>query len=290
MFIDQPTYGTTEHQKLGEYQELLIRYELFTPEQIVCLMIDENPAFINQDDKFLAHLNKVNTAIDAGTLIPINDKQQIVAEQVKSWLAKSRFIYRDFNDNLLNDTNNLYQLNIGYQKRIAELEQEAEDAKNTGSFMMGTPTVAHGEPKTNEQLVEALTAANNTIRQQEEDINRLNEQLKAQADNPDDKHLYDWQAMNQYNYPPKLHLAMIIWEKIYILNEIGNQHITDHSQRFNIIARKVGLDKAIHGEALINRLGKITNPQSNKPKNDVKNLKVIKELNIKDLDNSNPQG
>lgn len=100
---------------------------------------------------------------------------------------------------------------------------------------------------------------------------------------------YDWQTMNSYTYPPELHLAMIIWEKIYILNEIDNKYVTDHSQRFNIIAGKLGLDKAIHGEALINRLSKITNPQSNKPKNDVENLKVIKDLNIKDLDDGNPQ-
>ena len=49
------------------------------------------------------------------------------------------------------------------KERIAELEQEIEDAKNTGSFSMGTPTVAHGEPKTNEQLINELAAANNQI-------------------------------------------------------------------------------------------------------------------------------
>lgn len=155
---------------------------------------------------------------------------------------------------------------------------------------MGTPTVEHDKPKTYEQLIEALTVANAKIEQQEQDIKKLNNQLKEQADKPTDKHLYDWQAMNEYTYPPELHLAMMIWEKAYILNEIDNQHMTDHSQRFDIIARKVGLDKAIHGGALVSRLSKITNPQINKPKNDVKNLKVIKELYIKDLDNDNPQG
>ncbi len=101
--------------------------------------------------------------------------------------------------------------------------------------------------------------------------------------------MYDWQAMNKYTYPPELHLAMMIWEKSYILNEIGNRHITDHSQRFNIIAEKIGLDKTIHGGALISRLSKITNPQINKQRGDIENLKIIKELNIKDLDDSNPQ-
>ena len=88
--------------------------------------------------------------------------------------------------------------------------------------------------------------------------------------------------MNQYTYPPELHLAITIWKKSYILNEIDNRHITDHSQRFNIIAKKIGLDKNIHGGALISRLSKITNPQINKQKGDIENLKAIKGLNIKD--------
>ncbi|WP_440454959.1 hypothetical protein [Psychrobacter sp. ASPA161_9] len=44
------------------------------------------------------------------------------------------------------------------------------------------PTTAQGEPKTYEQLVEALTTADTKIRQQEEEINMLNEQLREQAD------------------------------------------------------------------------------------------------------------
>lgn len=95
--------NNTELMALGEYQKLLISYELFTPEQIVCLMINENPACISHDDRFLAHWDKVSTAIDAGTLTPINDKEQITAEQVKAWLAKGRLIYKGFNDNLPND-------------------------------------------------------------------------------------------------------------------------------------------------------------------------------------------
>lgn len=95
--------NNTELIALGEYQKLLISYELFTPEQIVCLMIDDNPACISHDDRFLAHWDKVSTAIDAGTLTPINDREQIIAEQVKVWLAKGRLIYKGFNDNLPND-------------------------------------------------------------------------------------------------------------------------------------------------------------------------------------------
>ncbi|MDN3502119.1 hypothetical protein QL982_05135 [Psychrobacter sp. 5A.1] len=152
----------------------------------------------------------------------------------------------------------------------------------------------------NKKLINRLDNAKEVFKGQKSEIDRLTEQVEqsevkineliADADIPNDKHLYDWQAMNQYNYPPELHLAILIWEKSYILNEISNRHITDHSQRFNIIAEKIGLDKAIHGGALISRLSKITNPQINKQKSDIENLKIIKELNIKDLDNSNPKG
>lgn len=105
-----------------------------------------------------------------------------------------------------------------------------------GSFMMGTPAIAHGEPKTYEQLVEALTVANAKIKQQEQDIDRLSDQLKKQAD----KHLYDWQAMNKNQYPPELHLAMEIWGKYYQAGEI--EYITQfNTGKFNRIANELNL-------------------------------------------------
>ena len=179
---------------------------------------------------------------------------------------------------------------------IEQLTTRAEKAEldniwNDNSFAL---------EKENKELSNRLNNAKEVFKEQKIEIDRLTKQVKesevkinelmVDADIPNDKHLYDWQAMNQYNYPPELHLAILIWEKSYILNEISNRHITDHSQRFNIIAEKIGLDKAIHGGALISRLSKITNPQINKQKGDIENLKIIKELNIKDLDNSNPQG
>ena len=75
---------------------------------------------------------------------------------------------------------------IDEKKKVAQLTAEKEQAQSSSSYMMGTPTVAHGEPKTNEQLIEALKAANNTIEQQEQDLNRINEQLSKQADKATD--------------------------------------------------------------------------------------------------------
>ncbi len=71
------------------------------------------------------------------------------------------------------------------KKKVAQLIAEREYVQPIGSFSMGTPTVEHGEPKTYEQLVEALTAANNKIKQQERDIEKLDEQLNKKADTSD---------------------------------------------------------------------------------------------------------
>ena len=61
------------------------------------------------------------------------------------------------------------------QAYISSKSIEKLDDSTLGAF--GNPTVAHGEDKTYEQLVEALTAANTKIKQQEQDINRLSDQV-----------------------------------------------------------------------------------------------------------------
>ncbi|WP_218690304.1 hypothetical protein [Psychrobacter sp. BF1] len=242
---------------LGENQRLLITYAFFTASDMTCLIVDENPAYINNDANYLRHHRMVCNAIDAGFLVP-NDTDQIPAEQVKTWLANHNFIYKGFNDKLSNDNDKV-----------------------------GLPAVGH-VIKTYDQLVEELATANNRIKQQDIHIKSLEDKLIQQS-NIKPTLFYDWKGSSQYDYPPELHLALIIWEKSYILNEIDNPHIKDHSDRFGIIAGKIGLDKTIHGAALISRLSKITNPQINKQKKDVENFKIIKGLNIKDLDDDNPQ-
>ncbi len=63
------------------------------------------------------------------------------------------------------------------KKKVVRLIAEKEQAQSTGSFSMGTPTVAHGEDKTYEQVVEALTAANAEIKQHKQTINKLSDQI-----------------------------------------------------------------------------------------------------------------
>lgn len=126
------------------------------------------------------------------------------------------------------------------KEQNAKLIANKEENKSTGSFSMGALSVAHSEDKTYEELVEALTAANDKIKQHEEDINRLNDQLNKQADNPTDKHLYDWQAMDKNQYPPELHLTIEVWKKYYQAGDI--EYITQfNTGKFNRIAKEFKL-------------------------------------------------
>ena len=118
---------------LGENQKLLITYAFFTASDITCLIIDENPAYINSNANYLRHHRMICKAINAGSLIP-NDSDEIPAKQVKIWLANHNFIYKGFNDNLSNGDDNV-----------------------------GLPMVGH-VIKTYDQLVDELATANNTIK------------------------------------------------------------------------------------------------------------------------------
>lgn len=74
-------------------------------------------------------------------------------------------------------------LNEHQVKRDDDLFDQLEQAKakidmlmeeqSMGSFSMGNPTVAHGEPKTNEQLIQQLNAAQGKINELEAQLSQL---------------------------------------------------------------------------------------------------------------------
>lgn len=180
-----------DYVNLGGYQRGLINLVSYTPEQIISLMTNDDPTRINRDEKYQAYWDMVSTALDANELTPINEKQEIRAEQVKAWLAKCGFIYKNFNDDLTIEQS---VQNEEPQKRIAELEQEAADAKATGSLVMGTSAVGYGKPKTNEQLTKQLAAA-------EAEITRLEAILKDKpADNLKDVPHQSYRTVDRVMY------------------------------------------------------------------------------------------
>ncbi|MBH0086652.1 hypothetical protein I6E84_10530 [Psychrobacter sp. SCQQ22] len=128
----------------------------------------------------------------------------------------------------------------------AKLIADKEESKATGSFMMGTPTVEHGKPKskTNEQQAEALAAAKAQIIDLENQLAQAKAELadKPAHDNTGQNHLYNWQAMDKNQYPPELHLAIEIWKEYYQADVV--EHITQFdSGRFNRISTKLNLSK-----------------------------------------------
>ena len=118
-------------QEIGKYQRLLITYSLFTPDQVVCLLIDENPACISHNDEYHACCDMVSTALDANELTPINEKYQIKAEQVKAWFAKCGFIFTGFNDKIDQSSQQL----IDVQEKIAPLATNS-DSPNTDDYVI----------------------------------------------------------------------------------------------------------------------------------------------------------
>lgn len=215
-------------------QRLLISYALFTPHQITCLLSNDNPAYSHNDDKYNAYKDMVSNAIEAKALNPINDKEQIPAEQVKSWLACYNFIIRGFNDNLPNDTDKI-----------------------------PAPTVTQTDPPNNDQLTKELAAAKAQVADLESQLAQANAALadKPANDNIEQDHLYNWQAMDKNQYPPELHLAIEIWKEYYHPDAI--KHISQFDAgRFNRIANDFNLSQG----NLKSRIRSLLTPLNSKTK------------------------
>ena len=165
-----------DYRNLGSYQRELINVVSYSPEQIICLMTNDDPARINRDEKYQVYWDMVSNAVDVNELTPIDEEEKIKAEQVKVWLAKCGFIYKNFNADLTIEQS---VQNEELQKRVAEFEKEAANVKATGSLSMGTPPVTQVDPKTLEQLSQELIIANIKIA----DLDSQLEKAKAELEN-----------------------------------------------------------------------------------------------------------
>ena len=85
--------------ELGENQKLIRYFEIFTPHDLACFIVDYNPAYNQNDDDFNKAYLLVNKAVSAGVLKP-NAQNEIPKEQVKEYLKSLDWIYKGFNDNL----------------------------------------------------------------------------------------------------------------------------------------------------------------------------------------------
>lgn len=160
------------YMNLGGYQRELMKLVSYSPEQIICLMTNDDPALISRDEKYRAYWDIIKAAFESNKLTPLDYSQDVESRQVQRWLKDNELLYQKSDSNSLEKPMEVYDM----RKRIAELEQEASDSKATGSLVMGTSAVGYGKPKTNEQLTKELAAA-------ESEITRLEATLKDKSAN-----------------------------------------------------------------------------------------------------------
>lgn len=95
----------TLHTDLGKHQKLLITYDVFTLNQIICLILNYPPNSSSSDHEFISYLHWIDEEVRSGNLVFSNeadnvDARNIDAQQVKVWLARNNYVYKDFNDNI----------------------------------------------------------------------------------------------------------------------------------------------------------------------------------------------
>lgn len=189
---------STLHTNLGKYQKELITYDVFTPSQIICLILDYHPNFSGHDLKFLSYWQWIEAGVRSGDLVISNEKddveaRNIDAQQVKVWLARNNYVYEGFNDNIPADPiaqvrqltaqltdaqETIKQITNDYEKALARIEAKEQ---STGGFIMGSPAVEQGEPKTSEQIISDFREQ---ITQLTAENKELKEQLDSQSDAP----------------------------------------------------------------------------------------------------------
>lgn len=77
----------------------------------------------------------------------------------------------------------------------------------------------------------------------ENEIKKLKEELEKKIAKPSYADIMpNWKNMDETIYPPELHLAMIIWQRIYQNNELEGKHFDGHSSKFKAIANDINLD------------------------------------------------
>lgn len=94
-----------------------------------------------------------------------------------------------------------------------------------------------------EQQTNAPAHAQAEIDELKEQLSKASAELAA-AKTATTAQPIDWQSIggNENIYPPELHLALMIWQRIYLDNELKNNHLNYHTDKFKVIARRMNLD------------------------------------------------
>lgn len=127
-----------------------------------------------------------------------------------------------------------------------------------------------------EQQTNAPAHAQAEIDELKEQLSKVSAELTAAKIATTDQPL-DWQNMSEHIYPPELHLALMIWQRIYVDNELKDSHITSHGGKFKVIAKRLGLNP---DNTLGKRVAMLINTAHSKNKQDelADPLRAIEQL------------
>lgn len=129
-----------------------------------------------------------------------------------------------------------------------------------------------------EQQTNAPAHAQVEIDELKEQLDKANTELAAAKTMTTDQPL-DWQNMSEHIYPPELHLALMIWQRIYVENELKEKHIPSHNGKVSAIAKKMGLNP---DNTLGRRVAMLINTAHSKNKQDelADQLRTIEQLHM----------
>lgn len=156
------------YTELGANQKLLVGYEAFTFEQIICLIVDSNPESFSQDEKFLSYCLAIEKAQEIDRLTPLSDNGPIPAQQVKEWLARHNFIYKGFNDDI--PTNPIAQIEQLREQLIAAYDT-IDELNNVKKISKNKITHLNSQLKQSTDEVDALRQQENIPADDEKELN-----------------------------------------------------------------------------------------------------------------------
>lgn len=295
---------------LGLFRDKLIKLDTYSVLNAACLLSGDSPTeihkfqdhleFVQVFSEYISYKLMIELAIKDGELHICEDK--ILATGLKEYLGRNGYFFKGFNDFMaiepakpLIDEKSSEDLESSNhelkeaQTRIADLESQLAEKVANASFMMGTPTVEQGEPRDSEQIIsdlkkqiKQLTAdhdqAQTTIAELKEQLNIANTTL-TNTKSVSIAQPFDWQNMSEHIYPPELHLALMVWQRIYWDNELKDSHITSHNGKFEAIAKKINLNPK---STLGKRVRMVINTAHTKKKQSelAEQLQAIDHINI----------
>ena len=232
------------------YQQITMLYDYFTPHQAACFIAGLHPNFNGSDDGLEMANSVINGGIKSGRL-PIDNDGQINADNLKDFLYKKGWLMTGFNDDSLSSDKPMTKIKeelIEAKSKILDLTAKLEQAELDSIILNSSGTLElverlnienkHLKDQQNKQAIDAQAQ----IADLEAQLSKANAALADTPANEEKLQSTNWQNMSEHIYPPELHLAMMIWQRIYWDNELKDSHITSHNGKYEVIANKINLN------------------------------------------------